>query len=300
MSASSERPRLLLVGGAGGLVGRHVLAEFGSDWTIRSVHPHPAAGEAARGVEWVPRDVGEITDWGPWLRDVDLVLNVAWYRFGPERRFRSLADGLLRLVRASEEVGLRRFLHVSVPDAPAALERGFPYLVEKRRVDRALTESGLPYLIVRPTLLFGPGDRLLTVMLRTMRRYRLFPMFGDGTYHVSPLASADLARILRREASLSISHNVTAGGPQRWRYSDLTDEMFRYLGRTPRYFRLTPRGALRLARLLETVGSSLLYAYEVEWLLEDLLGSPPYVGLDRPLEPVAPFLATEARRLRGG
>jgi len=37
----------------------------------------------------------------------------------------------------------------------------------------------------------------------------------------------------------------------------------------------------------------------VEWLLADLLGLPPYEGLDRPLRPVEPFLSAEARRLRG-
>ena len=300
MSSSAERPRLLLVGGGGGLVGRHVLAEFAEDWRIRSVHPHPAPGEVERGIEWVRADAGSVPDWKPLLGDVDVVLNVAWWRFGPDRRFRPLAEGLLRLVRDAEEVGVPRFLHVSVPDATAHLETEFPYLVQKRRVDRALEASRLSYAIVRPTMLFAARDKLLTVMLRTMARYHRFPMFGDGAYHVSPIGASDLARILRREAGLTVSHNVTAGGPKRWRYSDLTDAMFRSLDRPPRYFRLAPRGALRLARLLETLGSSLLYAYEVEWLLADLLGLPPYEGLATPLEPVEPFLAAEARRLRGG
>jgi hypothetical protein len=49
---------------------------------------------------------------------------------------------------------------------------------------------------------------------------------------------------------------------------------------------------------METLGSTLLYAYEVEWLLSDLLGLPPYEGLSQPLESVEPFLDSEARRLR--
>ncbi len=298
MSDLAPRPRLLLVGGSGGLVGRHVLAEFGPHWRIRSLHRHPVPEESRYDVEWVRADVASVADWAPLLRDVDLVLTVAWYRFGPERRFAPLGEGLLRLVRAAREVGVRRFVHVSVPDAPPSLETGLPYLVHKRRVDRALEASGLSYAIVRPTMLFAPRDKLLTVMLRTMHRYGRFPMFGDGAYHVSPLAAPDLARILHREATLPDSHNVTAGGPERWRYRDLTDAMFRALGRTPRYLRFSPRGALRLARLLEIVGSTLLYVYEVEWLLADDLGLPPYEGLDRPLAAVEPFVALEARRLR--
>jgi uncharacterized protein YbjT (DUF2867 family) len=137
------------------------------------------------------------------------------------------------------------------------------------------------------------------VMLRTMARYHFFPMFGDGEYHISPIAVRDLARILYREAGLDDCHRVTAGGPTRWRYRTLTDEMFARLGLRPRYVHFSPRGSVRLARLLEGLGSSLLYAYEVEWLLADLLGLPPYEGLDAPLEPVEPFLSEEAVRLRG-
>ncbi len=145
-------------------------------------------------------------------------------------------------------------------------------------------------------MLFGPNDKLLTVMLRTMARYHRFPMFGDGEYHVSPIAARDLARILRREARLSDRHTVSAGGPTRWRYRDLTDRMFSALGRPPRYVRFSPRGSVRLARFLETLGSDLLYAYEVEWLLSDALGPPAYSGLERPLAPVEPFLDSEAAR----
>ena len=299
MSESTARPRLLLVGGGGGLVGRAVLAEFGPSWRIRSVHRHPAPGEAGGSIEWVRADAGNIQDWPGLLHDVDLVLNVAWYRAGSERRFAPLAAGLERLIEAARAAEVPRFIHLSVPPATHSIETTLPYMTFKRQIDRALEKSGLSFAIVRPTMLFGPRDKLLTVMLRTMARYHLFPMFGEGEYHLSPIAVSDLARILRREAQSEENHVVLAGGPTRWRYRALTDEMFARLGLRPRYLRFSPRGSIRLARFLETMGSSLLYAYEVEWLLSDLLGLPPYEGLDSPLLPVEPFLSQEARRLRG-
>ncbi len=294
-----SQPVLLVVGGCGGLVGRAVLAEFSRDHRIRSVHRHAAPGEATAGVDWVPADVARVRDWAPLLEGVATVLNLAWYRHGSARRFRPLAAGLLRLVDAAQRAGVPRFVHVSVPDAPASLEQGLPYLAFKRSVDRALESSSLPYAILRPTMLFGERDRLLTVMLRTMLRYRRFPMFGEGRYHVSPLAAADLARILRQESERGARTNRVVGGPQRWVYRDLTDRMFGILGAVPRYVRLSPASSVRLARLMETLGSSRLYAYEVEWLLSDRLGPPAYEGLAQPLAAVEPFLHEEAARLRG-
>jgi NADH dehydrogenase len=292
------RPRLLLVGGGGGLVGRALLREFAPDWQIRSVHRHSTPEEAIPSVEWVSADVATLPSWRPVLDGVDVVINVAWYRSGPDRRFRPLAEGLRRLVADARAVGVRRFVQISVPIATDHIETTLPYMVRKREVDRAIVESGIPYTLVRPTMLFGPRDVLLTVMLRTMARWHRFPIFEQGEYRVSPISVRDLARIVRREASLDGARTETAGGPRTWRYRELTDRLFEALGLPPRYFRLSARGGERLAYLLETLGSTLLYAYEVEWLVSDRLGLPPYEGLDTPLEPVEPFLDSEGMRLR--
>ncbi len=294
-----SRPVLLVVGGCGGLVGRAVLAEFSGDHRIRSVHRHSVPAEATQGVDWVPADAARVPDWGPMLEGVDAVLNLAWYRHGSARRFRPLAAGLLRLIAAAQRADIPRFVHVSVPDAPASLESGLPYLAFKRTIDRALEASSLAYAIVRPTMLFGDRDRLLTVMLRTMSRYRRFPMFGNGLYHVSPLAAKDLARIVRQEMERGGRTNRIVGGPQRWVYRSLTDRMFELLGLAPRYVGLSPANSVRLARLMETLGSSRLYAYEVEWLLSDRLGPPPYEGLSESLGDVEPFLRAQATLLTG-
>jgi uncharacterized protein YbjT (DUF2867 family) len=294
IAAPTTRPRLLLVGGAGGLVGRAVLPELLPYFRIRSVHRHRAANEGPE-VEWVSADVRSVTNWEPLLDDVQVVLNLAWYRWESEAAFRTLHDGLRRLLEAALRARVDRFLQVSVPPAPTSIETGLPYLVYKRRFDAALVESGLSYRIVRPTMLFGPGDVLLGVMFRLMRRYPLFPMFGDGSYHVSPIAVTDLARVLRREALGADQGLLDLGGPERMAYRELTDQMFRSLGKRPRYWRWSRATALRISGLMVAFGSTVLYPYEVEWLMSDMLGLAAYTGLDTPLQTVEPYLQELAR-----
>ena len=300
MSFGASRPRLLLVGGGGGLVGRAVLKEFRETFAIRSLHRHAIPTESGTLIEWIPGDVGDFPDWPIALRDVDVVLNVAWYRSGSRRRFERLYEGLSRLLEAARRSSIRTFLQVSVPEAPSGLELRLPYLTFKRRFDRALAESGLSYSIVRPTLLFGRNDRLLSVMLRMMHRYHRFPMFGDGEFHLSPVSSTDLASVLSMGARTPFNGTLDMGGPVRYRYRDLTDLMFQVLGLPPRYIRLKPRASVATARMLVALGSKVIYAYEVKWLLSDRLGLPPYSGLDRPMERCEPYLRDEAERLRAG
>jgi len=246
-------------------------------------------------VEWLPQDIAQTRDWGPFLQGVEIVVNLAWYRWESAETFRRLADSLVQLVEASERAGIRRFIQVSVPAAPPSLETDLPYLAEKRRVDGTLASSRLSFRILRPTMLFGPGDVLLGEMVRLMHRYRVFPMFGDGSYHVSPVAVADLAEIVRRECAGTDSGTIDIGGPERFEYRALTDRMFMALGRRPRYWTMSPAGALRLTRLMVRLGSTLLYPYEVEWLVSDRLGLPSYGGLDRPMIAVGPYLDEIAR-----
>jgi uncharacterized protein YbjT (DUF2867 family) len=293
------RPRLLLVGGGGGLVGRSLLPEVMPHFRVRSVHRHPAANEGP-DVEWVRADVQSVNDWAPLLDDVQVVVNLAWYRWESGTTFRALHDGLRRLLDASVRSRIGRFIQVSVPPAPTSMEQGLPYLVYKRRFDAALVGSGLSYRVVRPTMLFGRGDVLLGVMLRLMRRYPLFPMFGDGSYHVSPIAVADLARVLRREALGTAQGTIDLGGPERMTYRELTDRMFGALGKKARYWRLSKSGALRLTGLMVAFGSKTLYPYEVEWLMSDMLGLLPYVGLEPPLQSVGPYLAQLVSERSGG
>lgn len=293
-----DRPTLLLVGGGGGLLGRALVAELAGRYRLRSLHP-TASREEARvgGLTWVPGDAARVNDWRPLLDGVDVVVNVAWYRWESEARFRALAGGLGRLVTACADGPRPRFIQVSVPPAPERLEVGLPYLRWKREVDRAVSASGLDFAIVRPTLLFGRRDRLLGVMLGLMRRYPVFPMFGDGRYHLSPISVSDVARAIARLADDPRTGTFDLGGPVRYEYRELTDLMFRLLGKRPRYWRLSPQGGIRLARVLERLGSTLLYAYEVDWLVSDRLGPPPNAELGGTLERVEPYLEAEARAL---
>lgn len=299
MSSVDARPRVLLVGGGGGLVGRALLPELDGVFQIRSIHRHPVAMEASRAVEWVAADVGRVENWRSIVRGVDAIVNLAWYRWGSRRRFERLARGLHGMLEAARSSGVRRVVQVSVPAAPPELERSLPYLYFKRQVDRELLDGGFSARILRPSALFAPGDVLLGVMLRTIHRYGRLPMFGDGAYHLSPLAAADLSRVIRQELQGNATGTLDLGGPTRYTYRALTEIMFHAMSRPARYWRLTERGAVRLATVLQLVGSRRLYAYEVHWLMADLLGLPPYAGLDRPLTTVEAYLAAEAARLTG-
>ena len=61
------------------------------------------------------------------------------------------------------------------------------------RVLYNFSEEAEGYAIIRPTLVFGGGDLLLSNIAWALRRFPVFPVFGCGDYRVQPIYAEDLA-----------------------------------------------------------------------------------------------------------
>jgi nucleoside-diphosphate-sugar epimerase len=71
------------------------------------------------------------------------------------------------------------------------------YTESKKAQERLVTEAGLPYVMLRPTLMFGWFDRKhICWLARFMQRMPVFPVPGDGQYVRQPLYAGDLCDII--------------------------------------------------------------------------------------------------------
>ena len=95
------------------------------------------------------------------------------------------------LFDAARSAGVGRIVHFSV--AQASPESRLPYFRGKGQVEEIFKGMGIPYAIIRPTLVFGEGDLLLNNMAWALRRFPVFPVFGDGEYSIQPIYAEDLA-----------------------------------------------------------------------------------------------------------
>jgi nucleoside-diphosphate-sugar epimerase len=136
---------------------------------------------------------------------VDVVYHVAAiYRQAglPEERYAAVnAEAVGAIVRAAARAGARRVVHCSTvgvhgdvehppanEDAP--LKPGDVYqrtkLAGEQAGWRAASESGVELVVVRPSGIYGPGDRRLLKLFRGIARRR-FVILGDGRifYHLT-------------------------------------------------------------------------------------------------------------------
>lgn len=198
----------VLVTGATGFTGQHLahhLRARGDEVRALVRDPSRAAPVAASGVELVTGDLKNRDDIAAAVRGVEVVYHIAAiYRQAglPEQEYRTInADAVGAIVREAADAGVRRVVHCSTvgvhgdvehppanEDAP--LGPGDVYqrtkLDGERAARSAAAESGIEVVIVRPTGIYGPGDRRLLKLFRGVARRR-FVILGAGRifYHLT-------------------------------------------------------------------------------------------------------------------
>ncbi len=160
------------------------------------------------------------------LRGVDTFYNTYWIRFPRGKvTFELAVENTRRLLRAAEQAGVGRFVHVSVSNPSE--HSPLPYFRGKAVLEQAVRASTITHAIVRPTLIFGPNDLLVNNIAWILRRFPFFLVPGSGAYEVQPVSVTDTARI-----AVDAGDDVTAdaAGPERYRYDELVRLIAAVLG----------------------------------------------------------------------
>jgi NADH dehydrogenase len=140
--------------------------------------------------------------------------------------------GTERVVRAAEAAGIRRIVHLSVlgvSDDPT-----LAYLHSKWRGEEAVRSSALGWVVLRPSLMFGPGDGFFNLVKTTLRWWSpgvvIIPGAGDARFQ--PLAVDDLA--IGVEQCLTDADRAGSvyelGGPEWLTYREIVSQVMRVTG----------------------------------------------------------------------
>ena len=240
---------------------------------VRTLTNHPQRpGAEGMDVEAFPLQFADREALVESLRGVEVLYNTYWIRFPHSGlTFGDAVANTRKLVSAASEAGVRKIVHISVSNP--SLESPLDYYAGKARTEAVVSESGLPWAIVRPTLIFGPGDVLINNIAWLLRRFPLFLIPGHGAYRLQPVAGDDVADIAIWAAEQD-GITVDAAGPDIMSYAQLVDAVAIAIHHTRRIV-FTPQGLTLFAgRILgSSVRDVLLTRQELEGLMDELLVS---------------------------
>lgn len=224
---------MILVTGASGFVGHHVVRELAAaGMRVRAMVRTARGAQALEGVdcELVRGDVTDPASLRAAARGMRTIVHLVAILEGSPAAFeRVMAVGTGNLVEAARESDVRRIVLMSaLGTGPGAT---VPYFRAKWAAEQAVASSGVDHAVLRPSFVFGVDGGALPRLLRVARLAPVTPVIGPGTQRIQPIWIDDLVRGVR----IAVEAEGTAapfelGGPETVTWSELWRRLKTSLG----------------------------------------------------------------------
>lgn len=260
MTASS---RLVTVFGGSGFIGAQAVRELARlGWRIRvavrkpnTAHDLRPLGDVGQ-IQLMRCDVTRPAEVEAALRGADAVVNLVG-TFNT-RRFQALhVDAVRAIAEGCAANGITRLVQISANGADAAAPSA--YARTKAEGERIVREQVPSAVILRPCVVFGPGDGFLNRFAALGAMAPALPLIGGGETKFQPVYVGDVAQVIARAVHRPeyAGRDFVLGGPQVWSFRSILEmigrETYRERLLLPLpFFMARPLGAV--LQLTELVG----------------------------------------------
>src|SRR5215831_2898334 len=221
-------PSRVTVFGGTGFLGRRVVRHLRDAGLVARVacrHPDRVPSLFPRKVAGIESLHADVNDDGSVARAVAgacaVVNTVSLYVEREKDTFHSVhVEAAKRIAVLARQAGAETLIHISGIGANAGSTS--PYIRSRGEGEAAVLDAFPSAKLVRPAVMFGPGDAFLTPLLAMLRHLPIFLMFGTGATKLQPVYVEDVAeavvRILRLPAGPRL---YELAGPRVYTYQEL-------------------------------------------------------------------------------
>lgn len=227
----------VLVTGGTGFVGTHVvnaLLRRGHAVAVLARDPESTRNRYNRPIETRVGNVLDRFSLEAALKDREAAIHLVGiiHEKGEQTFDRIHREAVENVAAAAKAAGVRRIVHMSAmgasEDAPSQYGR------TKAAGEKALRGSGLDWTIFRPSIIFGPGDGFVSLLVPIVRGNPGFiPVIGSGETKFMPVSIYDVARVFgdALEKPETIGRTFEVGGPETFTLNDIYREIAVAVGR---------------------------------------------------------------------
>ena len=143
--------------------------------------------------------------------------------------FRVNREGSQNLINACKRKNVRRFVFIS---SVAASEDGGAYGLSKLESEDRVCESGLQWIILRPSEVYGPQMKEgIGELISWVKNLKFIPIVGDGSYCMSPVYIDDVVEAIAQIVVNPdlINQKLNLCGPEIIPFREVIDRLSRFL-----------------------------------------------------------------------
>jgi uncharacterized protein YbjT (DUF2867 family) len=243
----------VLVTGGTGVIGEGAIPELlarGHNVRLLSRHAKEDAKQW-QGVEPFEGNVADADSIRGAADGCDAVLHIAGIAAEnpPEVTFDKVnVGGTRNMLDEATRAHVQRFVFVSSLGADIGES---DYHKSKREGERLVQQSDLSWTIVRPGNVYGPGDEVISMILKMVRALPAVPMIDGGDQEFQPIWHEDLAKILATvvERNDIGKQTLEAAGPEITTMKELIERFAKITDRSP----VSVPVPMQLAQLMSSV-----------------------------------------------
>lgn len=103
-----------------------------------------------------------------------------------------------------------------------------PYALTKKRAEEIITQSGVPYTIIRPTMLFDTDSPEVKKISQLCKDFPFIPLSDRGKNKVQPILTSDVVTFVELCLSQPVAYNktYTIGGKDKISYHSFINLLF--------------------------------------------------------------------------
>jgi uncharacterized protein YbjT (DUF2867 family) len=240
----SANQKIVAVAGGSGFIGRAIVSRLLRDGSLR-VRVLTRDPERARKrfpisgqIEFAAADISHPAQLSAALSSVDTLVNAVQFDGYPvEKPQRGLTferidyGGTVALLDAAKASGIRRLIYIS--GAAADENSRNAAFRAKGRAESAIRASGLAFTILRPSLVYGPGDRAVNMIAKSIKLMPVVAIVpGDGTQKLQPVLVDDVAEAVAIAIiqGRGFGGTFAIGGPELLSFDDFVRILMEVLG----------------------------------------------------------------------
>ena len=191
---------LIYVTGANGFIGQNLVTYLAQQGYIVYALLRPGSIPSFSLHQNIHIVYGDLTDQKSLYQTIpkhSIVVNLAANPYHKTLSYTVNVLGTTNLVSACEENKVKKFIQVSSQATKIKIQG--VYAKTKNASDHIVRESELNYVILKPSLVYGGGEKGLFNRIKSLARVLPFvPVFGDGTTRLYPIEVGDFARIVHK------------------------------------------------------------------------------------------------------
>lgn len=194
--------KTILITGATGNLGSHVLKKLPREYSIISLTRKSA-------------DLLDLSSLSSYLKKVshiDIVIHIAGITdMTKNHHFSENIIMSQNLIQVSKEKGVKHFIFISSNSVNYSQRQ---YALSKLKVEEIIINSGIPYTILRPTLILSQNSPELKKLISFCKKTPFIPLVNHGRYLLQPTSTESISKAINLCLNNQIAKNkiYTLGG----------------------------------------------------------------------------------------